>query len=157
MCACLALNVFFFFRQIFGLLYFGGHLGLKRPRIFCEKKKENIRKRLGTGTLNTCKNSGSNSQKRRGQWHLKDFWVSCLNQLVAVTYHVKNAGLVQDELPMGSGGVEVGSGLSSGLGLGPTVLGQGLRYGIALNDLERPVATWVQVLATYWYCLGGVP
>ena len=129
---------------------------IQQPKYLTEKKKK--RSRLGRRTLNTCaKFQGLTLKKRRGQWHLKDFWVSCLNQLVAVTYHVKNAGLVQDELPMGSGGVEVGSGLSSGLGLGPTVLGQGLRYGIALNDLERPVATWVQVLATYWYCLGGVP
>ena len=29
-------------------------------------------------------------------------------------------------------------------------------YGIALKDLERPATTWVQLLATYLYYLGGV-
>ena len=28
--------------------------------------------------------------------------------------------------------------------------------GIALNDLETPVITWVQVLGSYLYYLGGV-
>jgi len=31
-----------------------------------------------------------------------------------------------------------------------------LSYGIAFNDLEMPVTTWVQVLGTYVYYLGGV-
>ena len=33
-------------------------------------------------TKNVCKISGSNSQKRRGHWHLKEFRVLCLNQPV---------------------------------------------------------------------------
>ena len=49
-----------FFRQIFGILYFLGYLGLKRPHILGEKQQQqqqqqqNIRIRLGKGTLNTC-------------------------------------------------------------------------------------------------------
>jgi len=27
---------------------------------------------------------------------------------------------------------------------------------IALNNLERPVITWAQVLGSHWYYLGGV-
>ena len=60
MCPCRAFNEwgfsFWFFRHIFGVLYFWGYLGLKEPHIFGEKKKQkqtNIRKRLGRGTLNT--------------------------------------------------------------------------------------------------------
>ena len=34
------------------------------------------------GTKHACKISGSNSQKRRGHWQLKEFWVLCLNQPV---------------------------------------------------------------------------
>ena len=50
-----------------------------------KKQKTSIRSRLGRGALNTCKISGSNSQKRRGRWHLKEFGVLCLNQPVHIT------------------------------------------------------------------------
>ena len=40
------------FRYLGGI--FGGYLGLKRPHISSEKKKEKRRTRLGKGTLNTC-------------------------------------------------------------------------------------------------------
>ena len=48
-----------------------------------KKQKTSIRSRLGRGALNTCKISGSNSQKRRGRWHLKEFGVLCLNQPIS--------------------------------------------------------------------------
>ena len=37
-------------------------------------------------TKHVCRISGSNSQKRRGNWYLNEFWVLCLNQPVAATY-----------------------------------------------------------------------
>ena len=37
-----------------GFCILGGYLGLKRPHISSEKKKEKRRTRLGKGTLNTC-------------------------------------------------------------------------------------------------------
>ena len=46
------------------------------------KKKKHSSKAWQEHTKHVCKNSGSNSQKQRGHWHLKEFWVSCLNQPV---------------------------------------------------------------------------
>ena len=45
------------------------------------KKKHSLKPRQGH-TKHMCKISGSTSQKRRGHWHLKEFWVLCLNQPV---------------------------------------------------------------------------
>ena len=57
----------------------------QKPKYLAKKTKNKnppFVKRLGRGILNTCNFSGSNSQKRRGHWHLKEFWVLCLNQPV---------------------------------------------------------------------------
>ena len=47
------------------------------------KKKHSLKPRQGH-TKHMCKISGSTSQKRRGHWHLKEFWVLCLNQPVHI-------------------------------------------------------------------------
>ena len=67
--------LFLFFRHIW-VLYFLGYLGLKEiPHFQRKKKKKNIREKLGSATLNTCKISGSISQQRRG--HLDFCAVKC--------------------------------------------------------------------------------
>ena len=81
MCPCRASNDFFFVPPSDICVVVFLYLRLKRPHIFGEKKKKNIRKRLGKGTLNTCKFSGSNSQKRRGHLDLRA--VKCKNHGLA--------------------------------------------------------------------------
>ena len=46
-----------------------------------KQKKRSLQARQGH-TKNVRNFSGSNSKKRRGHWHLKEFWVLCLNQPV---------------------------------------------------------------------------
>ena len=44
---------------------------------------------LRRGTLNTStKMQGLNSLRRCGHWHLKEFWVLCLNQPVFIYFEV---------------------------------------------------------------------
>ena len=81
MCPCRDLNDFFFPPDIRVLVFWGGYL-LRDPIFSPEKKKKNIRKRFGRGTLYTCaKISGSNFQKRRG--HLEFCAVKCKNHGLA--------------------------------------------------------------------------
>ena len=50
------------------------------------KKTHSLKARRGHAK-HVCKIAGSNSQKRRGPWHLKQFWVLFLNQPV-VGYNI---------------------------------------------------------------------
>ena len=74
-------NVFFFSHpKMWGLLRPKYPPKMQKPKGLAEKTKKQkktknlIRWRLGRGTLNTCKISGSNFKKRRGHWRLKVFW-----------------------------------------------------------------------------------
>ena len=96
MCPCRAFYKYecvLFFLKMFLSLFFAGNAGSLRTKISQKiqkpeylaktnkRKIKNTRKRLGTGTLNTCaKFQGSVSQKRRGHWTLKEIGVLRLNQ-----------------------------------------------------------------------------
>ena len=55
------------------------------------KKKHSLKARQGH-IKHVCKSSGSNSQKRRGHWRLKEFGVLCLNQPVpGIEYRVADS------------------------------------------------------------------
>ena len=89
MCPCRARYELFFFRffvfspKMWGILRPKYPQKCTNPKYLTKKNKKTKKNMLGRGTLNTCKILGSNSQKRRGHWHLKEFWVLRLNQPVA--------------------------------------------------------------------------
>ena len=56
---------------------------IQKPKYLTKKTKNSNSLKVRQGHTNhVCTISGSNSQKRCGHWHLKEFWVSCLNQRV---------------------------------------------------------------------------
>ena len=63
-----------------------------------DEKKHSLKARQGH-TKPMCKISGSNTQKRRGHWHLKEFWVLRLNNLymadIISTSMVKGTSIVK--------------------------------------------------------------
>ena len=78
-----------------------------------------------------CKNSGSNSQKRRGHRHLKEFGVLCLNQPVVTpvelaTYSIKlveaHCVLRRRRLLIAVKSTMFGQPLGVGLGIGLVIL-----------------------------------
>ena len=82
MCPCRALDgsFFFFSPKMWGLSRPKYSQKYKNPNIW-RKKKHSLKARQGH-IEQVCKISGSNSQKRRGHWPLKEFAVLWLNQPV---------------------------------------------------------------------------
>ena len=61
---------------------------IQKPKYLTKKlkkqnKKHPLQARQGY-TKHVCKTSESNSQKRRGHWHMKEVWVLCLNHPVNI-------------------------------------------------------------------------
>ena len=97
MCPCRAFHeclvlfcfvLFCFFRRKCGVSYDPNIPPQNKTQICDEKtkkqKKNNSSKALQGHTKHVRKKFRANSQKRRGHWQLKEFWVLCLNQPVAL-------------------------------------------------------------------------
>ena len=65
---------------------------IQKPKYLMKKTKQKNSLKARQGRIeHVCKLSGSNSQKRRGHWRLKEFGVLRLNQAVVSKYKKKTS------------------------------------------------------------------